>query len=142
VKLEASSGKLTKYYVPLEEKERADLRGMASDAEGNLWIGASEIGKLLKLDSHSGHYSEYTPPTQDAGPFAVDVDTKRNLIWFSEAFTDRIARFDPRTGAFVEFSSPSADADVERIEVDRTRPNRVWWAGNRTGKIGYIETVE
>ena len=142
VKLEPSSSKLTKFYVPLEEKERADLRGMAADAEGNLWIGASEIGKLLKLDSQSGHYSEYAPPTHDAGPFAVDVDTKRNFIWFSESYADRIARFDPRTGAFVEFSHPSADADVERIEVDRTRPNRVWWAGNRTGKIGYIETIE
>jgi virginiamycin B lyase len=142
MKLDPATAKLTKYYVPIEEKERTDLRGMAADREGNLWVVATEKGKLLKLDSRNGHFTEYSPPTEDSGPYAVDVDTQRNLVWFSEAFTDRIARFDPRTGSFVEFPHPSADSDVRRIEVDRSHPNRVWWAGNRTGKIGYIEVTE
>jgi virginiamycin B lyase len=107
-----------------------------------MWVVATEKGKLLKLDSRSGHFTEFSPPTEDAGPYSVDVDTKRNFIWFSEAYTDRIARFDPRTNTFVEFPHPSADSDVRRIEVDRSHPNRVWWAGNRSGKVGYIETLE
>ena len=142
VKLDPASGLLTKYYLPLEEKQRSDLRGMAADADGNLWIGASEIGKLIKLDTHTGHFSEFAPPTPDSGPYAVDVDTTRNLVWVSQAFTDRIARYDPRTGSFVEFSHASADQAVKRIEVDRSRPNRVWWAGSHTGKIGYFETID
>ncbi|HYR83920.1 MAG TPA: carboxypeptidase regulatory-like domain-containing protein [Terriglobia bacterium] len=142
VKLDPASGRLTKYYLPLEEKERADLRGMAADADGNLWMGASEIGKLIKLDTHTGHFTEFAPPTRDSGPYAVDVDTSRNLVWVSEAFTDRIARYDPRAGSFVEFSHASADQAVKRIEVDRSRPNRVWWAGSYTGKIGYFETID
>ena len=142
MRLDPATAKITKYYVPIEEKERTDLRGMAADSEGNLWVVATEKGKLLKLDSHNGHFTEYSIPTEDSGPYAVDVDSKRNLVWFSEAFTDRIARFDPRTGSFVEFPLPSADSDVRRLEVDRSHPNRVWWAGNRTGKIGYIEVKE
>jgi streptogramin lyase len=142
MRLDPATAKITKYYVPIEEKERTDLRGMAADSEGNLWVVATEKGKLLKLDSHNGHFTEYSIPTDDSGPYALDVDSKRNLVWFSEAFTDRIARFDPRTASFVEFPSPSADSDVRRIEVDRSRPNRVWWAGSRTGKIGYIEVKE
>jgi len=140
--LDPKTGKLTKYYVPLEEKERAGLRGMAADGDGNLWVGASEIGKLLKLDTHTGHFTEYAPPTEDAGVFAVDVDTKGNLVWFSEMFTDKIGRFDPRNNSFVEFPHPSSDADVRRIEVDRSHPNRVWWAGNPSGKIGFIEITD
>jgi streptogramin lyase len=142
VSLDPKTGKLTKYYVPLEEKERADLRAMAPDADGNLWVGASELGKLMKLDIHTGHFTEYAPPTEDAGVFAVDVGTKGNLVWFSEVFADKIGRFDPRNNRFVEFSQPSSDTDVRRIEVDRSHPNRVWWAGNHSGKIGYIETTE
>jgi streptogramin lyase len=142
VKLDPASGLLTKYYLPLEEKERSDMRGMAADADGNLWVGASEIGKLIKLDTHTGHFSEFATPTPDSGPYAVDVDKTRNLVWVSEAFTDRIARYDPRTGSFVEFSHASADQTVKRIEVDRSRPNRVWWAGSYTGKIGYFETID
>ena len=57
------------------------------------------------------------------------------------AFNGLIARFDPRSNTFIEFSHPSADAHVGRIEVDRSRPNRLWWAGDQTGKIGYIETL-
>jgi streptogramin lyase len=142
VSLDPKTSKLTKYYVPLEEKERADLRAMARDADGNLWVGASEVGKLLKLDIHTGHFTQYAPPTEDAGVFAVDVGTNGNLVWFSEVFADKIGRFDPRNNSFVEFSQPSSDTDVRRIEVDRSHPNRVWWAGNHSGKIGYIETTE
>jgi virginiamycin B lyase len=143
IRVDSRTGMLTKYYVPnIQEKERTDLRGLAADADGNMWVVATEKGKLLKLDSRSGHFTEFSPPTEDAGPYSVDVDTKRNFIWFSEAYTDRIARFDPRTNTFVEFPHPSADSDVRRIEVDRSHPNRVWWAGNRSGKVGYIETLE
>jgi len=143
VKVDTRSGLLTKYYVPnIQEKERTDLRGLVADADGSLWVVATEKGKLLKLDPGNGHFTEFSPPTEDSGPYAIDVDTKKNVVWFSQAYTDRIARFDPRTSSFVEYSHPSADSDVRRIEVDRSHPNRVWWSGNRTGKIGYIETVE
>ncbi len=141
-KLDPATGRLSKYYVPIEEKERNDLRGMASDSEGNLWVVATEKGKLLKLEAKNGHFTDYVPPSEDSGPYSVDVDPKTNAVWFNEAFTDRIARFDPKTSGFVEYSLPSADAGVRRVEVDRNNSKRVWWAGNRTGKIGYIETVE
>jgi len=143
VKVDGHSGLLTKYYVPnIQEKERTDLHGLAADKDGNLWVVATEKGKLLKLDAGTGHFADFTPPSADPGPFTIDVDFKQNVVWFSEAYTDRIARFDPRNGSFVEYSQPSADEDVRRIEVDRSRPNRVWWAGHRAGKIGYIDVLE
>ena len=138
VKLDPSTGSLTPYNVPTL---KSDLRGLGADAEGNFWVAAMEAGKLVKVD-RMGKTAEYNPPTEDSGPFAVDVDTKRNLIWFSELFSDRIGRFDPKSNTFVEFPHPSSDSDVRRIEVDRNHPNRVWWSGGSSHKIGYIEVIE
>jgi streptogramin lyase len=139
VRLNPNSGELTPHDVPAE---RSDLRGLSLDSAGNLWVAATESGKLLKLDARTGKVAEFTPPDVDSGPYAVDVEAKRNLIWFSEIFSDRIARFDPSNARFVDFPLPSADLDVRWIEIDRSHPNRVWWAGGRAGKIGYIEVTE
>ena len=139
VRLDSKTGRLAPHNV---HTERSELKAMAADSEGNLWAAATESGKLVRVDNKSGDVVELTPPTEDSGPFAVDVDTKRNLVWFSEVFADRIARFDPGTQTFVEFPHPSADSDVRRIEVDRSNPNRVWWSSARNDKIGYIEVIE
>lgn len=127
-------------YLALDAK--SDMRLMAADGEGNLWVAANEVGKLLKVDYRDGHITGYAPPTEATGPYSVDVDTKRNQIWFSEIFSDKIARFDPRTSSFVEFPAPSANLDLRRIEVDRSHPNRIWWVGSQADKIGYIEVLE
>ena len=139
VKLNPSTGELTPHDVPTE---RSDLRALSIDAQGNLWVAATESGKLVKVDGGTGKATEYTPPAEDSGPYSVDVDPKRNVVWFSEIFTDRIARFDPTKNSFVEFNLPSADLDVRHLQVDRSHPNRVWWSGTRSGKIGYVEVIE
>ena len=138
VRLDPATGRVARYELPIL---RSDPKGMATDAEGNLWVAATESGKLLKVD-RVGKFTEYAPPTEDSGPFAVAVDTERNLVWFSEVFADRIARFDPGANSFVEFPHPIADSDVQRIEIDRSHPNRVWWASGRGDKIGYLEVME
>lgn len=138
-RLDPATGRITYYNVPTAKSE---VRGMAADAEGNLWVAATESGKLLKVDFRNGIFTEFNPPSQDSGPYSVDVDTKRNLIWFSEIYADKIARFDPQTNTFIEFPLPSSDLDVRRIEIDRSNPNRVWWSGGQADKIGYIEVIE
>jgi virginiamycin B lyase len=139
VKLNPETGELIPHDVPTE---KSDLRGLSMDAQGNLWVAATEPGKLVKVDGATGKATEYGPPTADSGPYSVDVDTKRNLVWFSETFSDKIGRFDPSNSSFVEFYLPSADMDVRCIQVDRSHPNRVWWSGARSGKIGYVEVIE
>ena len=138
VRLDPASGRVARYELPIL---KSDPKGIAADAEGNLWVAATESGKLLKVD-RAGKVTPYTPPTEDPGPFAVDVDRKRNLVWFSEVFADRIVRFDPSANSFVEFPHPIPDSDIRRIEIDRSHPNRVWWASGRGDKIGYIEVME
>jgi streptogramin lyase len=141
-RLDISSGRLTRHDVGQLPLLRAALRGLAADAQGNLWGAANESGKLAKVDFHTGNVTEYEIPTVESGPFSVDVDKTRNLIWFSEIHADRIGRFDPASGTFVEFPHPLADSDVRRIEIDPHRPNRVWWASTLGNSIGYIEVIE
>ena len=107
-----------------------------------LWAGGHESGKLVKVDYRTGKVTEYSTPTEGSGPYSVDVDTKRNLIWFGERYADKIGRFDPRTNTWAEFPLPSVNTDVRRIEVDRSHPNRVWWSGSGSHRIGYVEVLE
>jgi virginiamycin B lyase len=138
-RLDPATGRLASYRVPTPKSE---IRGMAADATGNLWIAATDPGKLIKVDFETGKLTEFDLPNRDSGPFAVDVDIKRNLIWFSEIYTDKFGRFDPKTNTFSEFPGPSPDLDVRRIEVDRSNPNRVWWSGGQADKIGYIQVTQ
>ena len=139
VRLNPATGRLTPFTVPTD---RSDLHGMAADGEGNLWVAATESGKLIKVDYRTGNLTEYSPPTENSGPYSLDADTNRNLVWFSQIFTDRIGRFDVASKTFVEYPLASADVDVRRIEVDRSRPNRVWWSGAQSDRIGYLEVIE
>ena len=139
VRVEPKTGRLEPHNVPTD---RSELKALAADSKLNLWAAATESGKLVRVDNETGDVVEIAPPTENSGPFALDVDTTRDLVWFSEVFSDRIARFDPAKNDFVEFPHPSADSDVRRIEVDRSRPNRVWWVGARGDKFGYIEVME
>lgn len=148
-RLDPGTGKLEQYKIPTP---KSDLRQMQADADGNLWVAGHESGKLVKVDSRTGKVTEYTPPTKDSGPFSLDVDTKRNLIWFGEMNAGKLGRYDPRANRFVEFplpSLPSADSGPEFsdvkviwIEVDRSNPNRVWWGGGTNARIGYMEVIE
>ncbi len=138
VRLDPKTGRLEAHNVGTD---RSELKLLAADSKLNLWATATDSGKLVRVDNKTGDVAEIAPPNEDSGPFALDVDTKRDLVWFSEVFTDRMARYDPSKNTFVEFPLPNADSDVRRIEVDRSRPDRVWWVGARGNQFGYIEVV-
>lgn len=139
VKLDPATGKLTPHKVP---QLKSDLRRMAADNDGNLWAGGHESMSLIRVDAKTGAVTEFQTPTEVSGPYSVDVDRKRNLIWVGYNYGDRLARFDPKTNTWAEFPLPRADSDVRRIEVDQNNPNRVWWAGSGAARIGYVEVLE
>lgn len=139
VKLDPATGEQTAYR-PLTP--RSGLRRMGADAIGNIWAGAQDANILVKLDSSTGEVTEYKIPTEGGEPYSVDVDTTRNLIWFSERGADKLGRFDPGTESFVEFPLPAAGIEATRILVDPVNPNRVWWNCSTGCSIGYIEVMD
>jgi virginiamycin B lyase len=138
-KLDPSTGEIEHHKVP---QAKSDLRRAQTDNDGNLWAGGHESMSLIRVDAKTGVVTEFQTPTEVSGPYSVDVDRSRNLIWVGYNYGDKLGRFDPRTNTWTEFPLPRADSDIRRIEVDQNNPNRVWWAGNNSARIGYVEVLE
>jgi virginiamycin B lyase len=136
-RLDPATGKIDEYETPLAN---SIPRRMGSDSKGDIWVGLHESGKLMKIDYETSKMTILNPPTENAAPYDA-VGDPNGLVWFSEQAADKITRFDPKTGTFLEFSVPNAESDMRRIELDPTNPNRVWWGGDTSNHIGYIEVL-
>ena len=137
-RIDPVTGKIEEFEIPVKD---AVPRKMGTDAEGNIWVGLHGAGKLMKIDYKTAKMTVYTPPSEDAGVYLADVDLKHNLIWVSLQHVDKMARFDPKTETWVEFPLASAESDARRIEVDQNNPKRVWWSGNLSNRMGYVELL-
>lgn len=136
--LDLKTGKIEE--LPIKDQgETIYPRRMNSDADGNIWVGLWQAGKLLKIEYKTKKMSIFTPPTKDAGCYSVTVDKKNNIVWVSEQQVDKIGRFDPKTNTWMEFSLPDSQSDPRRIEIDPTDPNRIFFSGNSANLIGFIE---
>ena len=139
-RVDPDTGEMEEFDIPVEG---AVPRKGGPDADGNIWFGLHGAGKLLKIDIHNNNeMSVYTPPSENSGTYAVSVDLKNNLIWVAQQHSDMIARFDPKTEIWTEFPLANAEEDHRRIEVDQNNPNRIWWSGNNSNRMGYIEVFD
>jgi len=101
-----------------------------------------ETGKLVKVDEKYGTMVSYSPPTDNSGAYHAVADPRTKVIWLTEQTADKIARFDPKTEKWTEFSLPIVESDARRIELDPTNPNRIWWSGDTSSHLGYIEVLD
>ena len=137
-RLDPETGKIDEFPTPGVDVPRR----MGADWEGNLWIGFHETGKLVKVDQKTGKMTFYQPPTENNGAYHVVADAKHKVIWLTEQTADKIARFNPRTETWTEFSLPIVESDARRIELDPSNPNRIWWSGDTSSHLGYIEVLD
>jgi virginiamycin B lyase len=138
-RIDPATGKVEEYKIPFDGV--AYPRRMSHDARGDLWVGLWNAGLLMKVDYETKQMTFYAPPTETSGTYSVTVDRKNNLVWVSEQQADKIARYNPKTGEWVEFPLPDSESDPRRIEVDPNYPNRVWWSGNLSGRMGFVEVL-
>jgi virginiamycin B lyase len=137
-RLNPETNKIDEYPIP--EKDVV-ARKMGMDSEGNIWVGLHIPGKLMKVDYKTLQMTIYQPPTVDSGVYSVQGDPASKLVWMSQQQADKIARFDPATQKFTEFALANAEEDNRRIEIDPHHSNRIWWSGDTSGRIGYIELL-
>ncbi len=137
-RLDPTTGKIDEFPTPGIDVPRR----LGTDWEGNLWVGFHETGKLVKVDQKSGKMSFYEPPTKGSGMYLARPDARTKVIWVTEQTADKIARFDPATETWTEFSLPIIESDARRIELDPTNPNRIWWSGDTSSHLGYIELLD
>jgi virginiamycin B lyase len=137
-RLDPATGKIDEFKTP-----GLDIpRRMGSDWEGNIWIGFHEASELVKVDQKTGQMTHYKPPTPNNGAYHVVADKTHKVIWVTLQTADKIARFDPKTETWTEFSLPIAESDARRIEQDPSNPNRIWWSGDTSSHLGYIEVLD
>jgi streptogramin lyase len=137
-RLDPVTGKIDEFPTPGNDVPRR----MGADWEGNVWVGFHESGKLVKIDEKYGTMTYYQPPTPNNGAYHMVAEPKHKVIWLTEQTADKIARFDPKTETWTEFSLPIAESDARRIELDPTNPNRIWWSGDTSSHLGYIEVLD
>jgi len=137
-RLDPATGKIDEYPTPGEDIPRR----MGADWEGNIWVCFHETGKLVKIDHKTRQMTFYEPPTKNPGTYHAVADARTKVIWVTLQTSDKIARFDPKTETWTEFSLPIVESDARRIEIDPSNPNRVWWSGDTSSHLGYIEVVE
>jgi virginiamycin B lyase len=133
------TGKVEEFKIPFDGL--AYPRRMSHDARGDIWVGLWNAGLLMKVDYETKQMTFFAPPTETSGTYSVTVDKKNNFIWVSEQQADKIARFNPKTGEWVEFPLPDSESDPRRIEIDPTNPNRIWWSGNLSARMGFVEVL-
>jgi virginiamycin B lyase len=137
-RIDPATGKFDEYPIPMKD---VVARKMGMDSEGNIWAGLHIPGKLMKVDYKTIKMTIFDPPTKDSGVYSVQGDPTSKLVWFSQQQADLIGRFDPATQKFTEFPLANAEEDHRRIEIDPNHPTRIWWSGDTSGRMGYIELV-
>jgi streptogramin lyase len=138
-RIDPATGKVEEFKIPYDGY--AYPRRMSHDARGDIWVGLWNAGLLMKVDYETKQMSFFAPPTETNGAYSVTVDRKNNLVWVSEQQADKIARFNPKTGEWVEFPLPDSESDPRRLEIDPANPNRIWWSGNLSGRMGFVEVL-
>jgi streptogramin lyase len=138
-RIDRVTGKFDEF--PLSVKDPV-ARKLGSDWDGNLWVGLHGAGKLLRVDYKTLKMTEFAPPSEDAGVYLADPDMQNHLIWASLHHVDKLGRLDPATGAWTEYPLMHAETDVRRIEVDPNHPERVWYSGVLSSRIGYVEVLK
>ena len=133
------TGEIEEFDIPVKG---AVPRKGGPDADGNVWVGLHGAGKLMKIDYKTTKMTVYSPPTENSGVYAASVDMKSNIVWVAQQHADKIARFDPKTETWTEFPLANAEEDHRRLEVDQSNPNRIWWSGNTSNRMGYIEVFD
>ena len=137
-RIDPKTGKFDEYPIPVKE---AVARKMGMDSSGDIWVGLHLPGKLMKVDHKTIEMTIFDPPTKNAGVYSVQGDPKSKLLWMSEQQADLIARFNPETKTFTEFPLATAEEDHRRIEIDPNHTSRIWWSGDESGRMGYIELL-
>ena len=136
-RLDPATGKIDEFPTPGTDIPRR----MGADWDGNIWVGFHNSGKLVKIDHKTREMKYYEPPTKNSGTYHTVADARTKKIWVTLQTADKIASFDPTTETWTEFSLPIIESDARRIDIDPSNPNRIWWSGDTSSHLGYIELL-
>jgi len=84
----------------------------------------------------------YSPNSQTLAGTESQETSRTTSSWFAEIWVDKLAAISiSRQQTFVEYPMPNAETDMRTLQVDPRNPNRVWYVGMNSNRIGYLEVV-
>lgn len=120
--LDVKTGHIVSYPIPGQY-------GLEVLPDDNLVVFALGLNKVIHVDTKTGKYTEYTPPTATGGPRRGEVDAQ-GRAWFAEFNAGKVGMFDPRTKEIKEWPLPNPNwggaPDPYAVALDK---NGDVWAG-------------
>ncbi|HVD46627.1 MAG TPA: hypothetical protein VNG70_05025 [Candidatus Limnocylindria bacterium] len=137
-----TSGKFTEYRVP---GTVAELGGITTGADCNLWVTDSGSNEILKV-STSGSVTEYAIPSADSQPETITPGPD-GALWFTEYSAAKVARV-TTSGHITEFPLPAkGDSFAYRPGGLASGPDgNLWvtevgtWPGGGPGQVARLST--
>ena len=118
-------------------KEIPSAYGLALDKNGNCWFAEYvPDGKIGKVDAKTLKVTKWSPPTPDARPRRIQIDTD-GTVWFAEFQAGKLGQFDPKTETFKEFPLPGPEATPYALELDKN--HTAWYSSEHLDVIGNLD---
>jgi virginiamycin B lyase len=131
-RFDPATEKFTQYAVP----GTSSLRGLAVDADDNVWFANFLGHQLGKLNARTGEMKQFQPPTRHAAPYGVLI-ARDGAVWYTDSAGNHVTSFNPKTEQFVEYPVPTADPTMRFMGQDSA--GRIWFAEYIAGKIGSLD---
>jgi virginiamycin B lyase len=135
-KLDPKTGITTEYRMP--DPKAKDPHTLIFDRDGILWFTVQQANMVGRLDPKSGEIKLVTPPTPNARPYGMALNSK-NVVHFVEFGTNKVATIDSKTMAIKEYDLPNAGARPRRIAIGPD--DIVWYTDYARGFLGRLDTA-
>lgn len=105
--------------------------------DGSVWFVGQVGDYVARLDPVSGEMQRFEIP--NAGPHTVIVD-KQGYPWYAGNKDKHIGRLDPASGEVTRYEMPEGVNDPHTM--DWTSDGNIWFTVQRSGKAGFIGTLD
>ena len=133
-KLDPKTGAVTEF--PMPDPKVLDPHTLVFDQAGILWFTAQNANRIGRLDPKTGDIKLLTPPTANARPYGMAVNS-RGTVFVVEFGTNGIAAVDPGTLAIREYKLPDPASRPRRVTI--TSDDIVWYADYSRGFLGRLD---
>jgi virginiamycin B lyase len=133
-KLDPRTATVTEYKIPAPGAK--DPHTIVRDHDNILWFSAQVANKIGRVDPATGEIGIVTPPTPNARPYGLAVNSK-NVVYFVEFGTNKIATIDSRTMAIHEFPLPDPAARPRRLAIGAD--DAIWYSDYARGYLGRLD---
>jgi len=132
-KLDPKTGDIQEFNLP--DPKARDPHTIVIDHNGIVWFSVQAGNFVGRLDPATGAIKLATPPTRNARPYGLAVNSK-NVVYFVEFGAAKIATIDDDM-RIQEFQLPNAAARPRRIAI--SPDDAVWYTDFARGYVGRLD---